>query len=159
MRPRLINNIDIVITPGGCTSKIQPLDMCLIKPVKSVLRNKWLEYVESLVEHDPNPSKLTTPTKQLCTELIKEGLDFLKEREDMAKKSFLVCGITNALNGSENGFISCAKELLTLRVSYIDESNDDPFQNELDNSDTAKSESDGNAHSDCTSFIIMLSHF
>lgn len=144
------NNIDVAIIPGGCTSKIQPLDVCLNKPFKSVLRNKWLEYIESLVEHDPNPSRLITPTKQLCTEWIKAGLDLLKEKEEMVKKSFLVCGITNALDGSENDFIRCAKELPTLQVPYIDESNDDPFQDELEESDTAESESDSNAHSDCT---------
>ena len=115
-----------------------------------MLRNKWLEYVESLVEHDSNPSQLTTPTKQLCTEWIKAGLDFLKEREEMVKKSFLVCGIINALDDSENGFICCAKELPNLQVLYIHESNVDPFQDELEESETAELESDGDAHSDCT---------
>ena len=52
----------------------------------------------------------------------------------MVKKSFLVFGITNALEGSENGFIRCAKELPTLQVPYIDDSNDGPFQDELEES-------------------------
>ena len=70
------------------------------------------------VDHDPNPSRLTTPTKRLCTEGIKAGLDYFKEREEMVKTSFLVCSITNALDGSENGFIHCAKELSNLQVVY-----------------------------------------
>ena len=103
-------NIDVAIIPSGCTSKIQPLDVCLNKPFKSTLRNKWLEYVESLVDNDPNSSKLTTPTKQVCTEWIKAGLDHLKGRKEMVNKLFLVCGITNALDGSQIGFIHRVKE-------------------------------------------------
>ena len=59
----------------------------------------------------------------------------------MVKKLFLMRGIANALDGSENGFISCVKELPNLQVSYmyIDESNDDPFQDEVEESNTAKS--------------------
>ena len=110
------SNIDIAIIPGGCTSQIQPLNVCLNKPFKSILRKKLLEYVQSLVDHDPNPSKLTTPSKQMCTKWIKAGLEYFKEREGMVKKSFLVCGITNALIGSENGFIHCVKELPDLQV-------------------------------------------
>ena len=44
------NNVDIVIIPGGCISKIQPPDVCLKKPLKSVIRNKWIEYIHSLVD-------------------------------------------------------------------------------------------------------------
>lgn len=32
-----VNNIDIAIILGRCTSKIPPLDVCLNKPFKSVL--------------------------------------------------------------------------------------------------------------------------
>ncbi len=32
------NNVDVSIIPGGCTSKVQPLDVCLNKPFKGVLR-------------------------------------------------------------------------------------------------------------------------
>ena len=105
------NNIDRAITPGGCTSEIQPLAVCLNKPFKSTLSNQWLEYVELLVNNDPNSSKLTTPTKQLCTEWIKAGLDYLKEREEMVKKSFLLYGNTNALDGSQMA-------LSTVRKNY-----------------------------------------
>ena len=132
------NNVDVVIIPGGCTSKIQPLDVCLNKPFKSVLRNEWLNYIESLVEVDPNPSKLVTPTKQIICDWIKGGLYYLQSKQCMMKKSFLVCGITNALDGSENQLIRCSKELPDLQLPYNDaESDDDPFQdcNDSDSDD------------------------
>ena len=38
-----------------------------------------------------------------------------------------VCGITNALDGSENSLIRCAEELPGIQLPYIDENADDPF--------------------------------
>ena len=32
------NSVDVVIIPGGYTSTVQPLDVCLNKPFKSILR-------------------------------------------------------------------------------------------------------------------------
>ncbi len=79
----------------------------------------------------------------MCAQWIKDGLEYFKEKEAMVKKSFLVCGITNDLDGSENSFINCAKELPTLQV---DESNDDPFQES--DSDESKTECSSNDKSD-----------
>ena len=126
------NNVDVVVIPGGCTSKIQPLDVCLNKPFKSILRQSWLQYIESIVASDSNPSKLTTPSKAIVCEWIKSGMDYLMEHEVMVKKSFLVCGLTNALDGSENQFIHCAKELPDMQLPYVDESRDDLFQSSDD---------------------------
>ena len=50
----------------------------------------------------------------------------MKERPEVVKKSFLVCGITNSLDGSENHLIRCAKELSGIELPYTDGS-DDPF--------------------------------
>ena len=44
-----------------------------------------------------------------------------------AEKIFLVCGITNTLNGSENHFIDCTKELPDLQFPYVDKSTDEVF--------------------------------
>ena len=46
--------VDLAIIPGGCTSKVQPLDVCLNKPFKDVLRKKWIEFMALQV----SPSKL-----------------------------------------------------------------------------------------------------
>ena len=39
-----INTVPVVI-PGGCTSKVQPLDVSLNKPFKSYVRCYWLDYI------------------------------------------------------------------------------------------------------------------
>ena len=70
-------------------------------------------------------------------------MDYLIEKELMVKKSFLVCGITNALDGSENQYIRCAKELPDLDFPYVDDS-DDPFKScgEEDSSDESSNDVD-----------------
>ena len=44
-----INSTNLIMVPPGCTSKYQPLDVCINKPFKSVLRNCWKDYVADIV--------------------------------------------------------------------------------------------------------------
>ena len=54
-----------------------------------------------------------------------------------------MCGLSNTLDGSENKLIHCAKEFPTLQLSYMDESDDDPFRDqESDDDKDTESESD-----------------
>ena len=39
------NNKSYVLIPGSCTSKIQPLDVCLNKPFKTYIHGAWEEYM------------------------------------------------------------------------------------------------------------------
>ena len=58
-------------------------------------------------------------------------------RGDMIRKSFLVCGVSTNLNGSENHLVRIPAELLTFEIPYDpDEDDSDPFQS----SDTANGE-------------------
>ena len=50
-------------------------------------------------------------------------------------KSFLVCGITNTLDGSESHFIPCSHELPNLHLPYVDKSNDPFFNEDISTSD------------------------
>ena len=117
--------------------------MCLNKPFKSVVRKRWIEYVHSLVDTEVTPSsqdKLTPPKKPTLVLWIKDGLEYLKQRSEMVKKSFLVCGgITNSLDGSENHYIRCANELEGIDLPYTDGS-DDPFADIDDNNDDENSD-------------------
>ncbi|XP_011403093.1 PREDICTED: uncharacterized protein LOC105312277 [Amphimedon queenslandica] len=126
------NNVDVIIIPGGCTSKIQTLDVSLNKPFKAVVREKWNEYVHSVVDASANPTpqhKLKTADKSKIVCWLKDRLVYLQEDKTVVKKS-LFCGITNDLLGSKNHFIRCAKELAELQLPYFQEDDDNPF---LDN--------------------------
>ena len=37
--------VHTVVIPGGCTSILQPLDVSLNKPFKSILRRHWQQYM------------------------------------------------------------------------------------------------------------------
>ena len=89
---------------------------------------------------DPNSATLTTATKEVICDWIKTGSDHLKQNKEIVKKSFLVCGISNSLDGSENQFICCAKELPDMQLPYGDESSDDPFQSSDDDTDEYESD-------------------
>ena len=121
---------------------MQPLDVCLNKPFKSVLHCCWHIYIDSLVANDPNPEQLKTATKQVVCDWIKAGWDHLEAKKEMIRKSFLICGISNALNGTQNSFIHCAKELPDMQLPYLDEISDDPFHtSEGESSETSEGES------------------
>ena len=61
------NSVDVVIIPGGCTSKVQPLDVCLNEQFKSILKSKWLEHIESQVAGNPSIDKPATGSKETCS--------------------------------------------------------------------------------------------
>ena len=96
----LKNNSDILQIPASFTSKCQPMDVCLNKPFKSVLRKCWVNYVATVVKRFPDgnssSSKIPVPTRQQMIGWIKEGYGYLVQDKEMVKRSFEVCGITSS---------------------------------------------------------------
>ena len=61
---------DIAVIPGGCTSKIQPLDVCINRPFKDSLRKSWVDYMYA---HAPSGATLATipkPSKQQVVDWV-----------------------------------------------------------------------------------------
>ena len=128
---------DILPIPAGCTSKCQPMGVCLNKPFKAVLRICWVKYVASVVESFPDANsdssfKLLVPTRQNMIDWVKEGYDSLIQDQEMVKKSFEVCRISSTDTGKvRNGdfFKQCMEK--ALQNLDADEGNDideDPFE-------------------------------
>ena len=61
---KLQNNVTVAVIPGGCTSKIQLLDVCLNKPFKCYCRRQWMEYVQKQVATREPGERLKTASKQ-----------------------------------------------------------------------------------------------
>ena len=128
------NNISVAVIPGGCTSKIQPLDVSLIKPFKTICRSQWVEYMQQEVAKQQSGERLKPASKQQVVDWVVQSNKLLDEKKEIIRKSFLVCGISNALDGSQNNLIRCAKELSDMSIAYGDEESaqsesesDDPF--------------------------------
>ena len=140
------NNIDLAIIPGGCTSKVQPLDVSLNKPFKDVARHQWIEFITSCTEATKS-GNLKPASKEKIVAWVKKGMEYLKEHPDMIKKAFLVCGLSNKVDGSENHFIRCATELavaLPYGESESEESNSgDPFADSDDEESSAEDNTSG----------------
>ena len=96
-------NTDFVVIPGGLTSVLQPLDVCLNKPFKDRVRQKWMEWMaEGIHKLTAGGRQKKTSEELVCQWIGKGSRDIPRE---MVAKSFLKCGITNALDGSEDDFI------------------------------------------------------
>ena len=71
------NKSDALMIPAGCTSKCQPMDVCINKPFKAILRKCWVEHVNKAVEKmsTPTPSdyKLPPPTRQDMVDWVEKA--------------------------------------------------------------------------------------
>ena len=83
-------HIHSVVIPGGYTSKSQPLDVSLNEPFKGVLRKCWVEYIAEQVETVRDTDRVKTVPKQVVVDWIIRAWNFLKEQQDIIRKSFLV---------------------------------------------------------------------
>ena len=93
-------NTECAVIPGGMTSILQPLDVCLNKPFKDHLRAKWQDWMLS-GDHTFTASGRTRKAElNVICGWIKEAWDDISP--EMVKKSFLKCSITNALDGTED---------------------------------------------------------
>ena len=96
-------NSDVLIIPGGCTSIVQPMDKCINKPFKESMRGSW----QTWMLQDRTLTKagnLKQPTRQDAINWVSAAWDSIKQ--DTIIRSFLVCGISNDLDGTEDDLAS-----------------------------------------------------
>lgn len=92
---------DLVVIPGGMTSQIQPLDVCLNKPMKDRVRaayNDWLG------------DQALTPAGRLKRATLEDIARWVLGAwkalpQPMVVRAFKKCGISNALDGTEDDFL------------------------------------------------------
>ena len=95
----IIGHTGVVKAPAGHTSKVQPLDVCINKPFKSVLSECWKNYVVKVVkgvgdeENNDISFKPRSETRKNIANWVPQGHVFLQESKAMIQWSFEVCGI------------------------------------------------------------------
>ena len=91
-------NTDLAVIPGGLTSVLQPLDVCLNKPFKDRVRQRWMAWMAWMADgiHELMATgRQKKPSEELmCQWIGKAWCDIPRE---MVAGSFLKCGITNTL--------------------------------------------------------------
>lgn len=135
------NKCDALMIPAGCTSKCQPMDVCINKPFKAILRKCWVEHVSKVIEKMPEPSskpdfKLPPPSKQDIVDWVEKAHKVLSNDKEMVARSFEVCGITTTDPSkvrSGEFYEQCmgnAKTILDLEddATEKDDDDDDPFE-------------------------------
>ena len=123
----------LAISPG-CTSKCQPMDVCLNSPFNTTLWKCWVNYISSVVETFPDASqdpsfKIPTSARQKMVDWMKETFDYLTRNQEMVKHLFEVSGIT--VSDTEKVRIAdfykrCMKDALESLKNEVEE-DDDPF--------------------------------
>ncbi|CAI7907235.1 unnamed protein product [Closterium sp. NIES-54] len=80
-------NIVPAVIPAGCTADVQPLDVWVNKSFKASVRQQYQSWFEA------DGMNILTPASWKAVPA------------DLIKKSFLTCGINNALDGSEDHMV------------------------------------------------------
>ena len=84
------------VIPGGCTSKLQPLDVSVNKPFKQIMKGCWSRFIhESVTEADDKAVKMKTASKQQVLEWIVQTWQTMQLVRELVTKSFQATGITS----------------------------------------------------------------
>ena len=88
------------VIPGGTTSILQPLDVCLNKPFKSNMRELWNDWMLNGEKTLTKAGNLKRPDLGTVCSWVVKAWD--KIPADMVIRSFLKCGISNSMDGTQD---------------------------------------------------------
>ena len=93
------HDTDIAVIPGGLTSVVQPLDVCLNMPFKGHLRVKWTQWMLEGEKTYTVVGNMRAASLETVCQWVKESWEEICE---MVRYSFDQCGISNALYGHDD---------------------------------------------------------
>ncbi|CAI7781978.1 unnamed protein product [Closterium sp. NIES-53] len=127
-------NIVPAVIPAGCTADVQSLDVSVNKSFKASVRQQYQSWFEADGMNILTPAE-TTPNG---------GAKWISRAwkavpADLIKKAFLTCGISNALDGSEDHMVMAHRRS---QVSHEVEVDDDIQEDGFRGNNATEPESD-----------------
>lgn len=110
-------NSDMAVIPGGCTCKLQPADVSWNRPFKARLAELYDEWLFNGPVDNTRYGNRRPPSKALLLSWIKDSWATITP--EVIRKSFKKCGVTVALDGTEDHLFQAESE---------SESDDQPFE-------------------------------
>ena len=101
-------NTDLAVIPGGLTSLLQPLDVSLNKPFKDGVRKKWMQWMADGIHEFTATGRQKKPSEELICLWISQAWNEVPA--EMITASFLKCGTTNNLDGSQDDLVYNSNE-------------------------------------------------
>ncbi|KAG0421547.1 hypothetical protein HPB47_002566 [Ixodes persulcatus] len=92
---------DIVYNPGECTGILQPIDVYWNMSFKNYLRSSWAEFMRK--GDKTAKGNLKKPSRQDVLNFV--SATWVAVPEEIITRSFKGCGISGALDGSEDGHL------------------------------------------------------
>ena len=89
-------NSELLFIPAGCTSLVQPMDVSVNRPFKQRMRDLWVQWFAGHTVHG-NPKQ---PSRQDVINWVSDAWNSIKA--EMIQEPFVLCGITAAVDCSEN---------------------------------------------------------
>ena len=86
------NKTDILMILPGSTSKCQPMDVCINKPFKAILRRYWVEYVSEMI--NKKYVQLPPLSRQDVVDWVEKAFNYISNNFQIASRFFDVCCIT-----------------------------------------------------------------
>uniref|UniRef100_A0A7M5X3T6 HTH CENPB-type domain-containing protein n=1 Tax=Clytia hemisphaerica TaxID=252671 RepID=A0A7M5X3T6_9CNID len=84
---------EILPIPTGCSTKCQPITLCINKLFRERLQTHWHKFISSVLEDFPN-SKIPSPTNQQMLDWVVQSVKYLKKQKELIALSFHLCGVT-----------------------------------------------------------------
>ncbi|XP_062821343.1 pogo transposable element with ZNF domain isoform X2 [Anolis carolinensis] len=86
------------VVPAGCSSKIQPLDVCIKRTVKNFVHKKWREQAKEMADTACDSDILL----QLVLCWLAEALELIGDCPELVQQSFLVASVLPGPDGTAN---------------------------------------------------------
>ena len=139
-----------VIVPAGATSLVQPIDVSFNPPFKAAVEKQATMHINETLDLYVKGLIPTSNRRLLLTKWVGSAWEEISSNRDLVYISFCICGISVAIDGSEDDDIHI-KDLDDYRVDNDesgDSSNESDEENvdgdeDYDTSDDSKSENEG----------------